>query len=110
MTYEEFLNRAGEDTLAEWVDGRVIVTSPASVRHQELKSFVAGVIGRYTRFHQLGTTLDAPFQMKLPRSGREPDLLFVANDHHGRLQPLGKPTYLLGPADLVVEVVFVPES
>ena len=30
MTYEEFLAWADEDTLAEWVDGEVVMTSPAS--------------------------------------------------------------------------------
>jgi Uma2 family endonuclease len=43
--------------------------------------------------------------MKLPRSGREPDLLFVAEEH---LTRLGN-TYLDGPADLAVEVIS-PES
>jgi Uma2 family endonuclease len=42
--------------------------------------------------------------MKLEH-GREPDLLFVANEHLDRLQE----TYLDGPADLVVEIVS-PES
>ena len=110
MTYEEFLDWADEDTLAEWVYGRVIVTSPARVRHQRLKLFVAGIVNRYVGFHKFGITLDAPFQMKLPRSGREPDVLFVATEHLSRLQPPAKPTYLDGPADLVVEVGSVPES
>lgn len=43
--------------------------------------------------------------MKLSKSGREPDLLFVKNEHAERL----KRTYLDGPADLVVEIVS-PES
>ncbi len=30
MTYEEFLEWVDEDTLAGWVDGEVIMTSPAS--------------------------------------------------------------------------------
>jgi Uma2 family endonuclease len=34
-------------------------------------------------------------------SGREPDILFVANEHLDRIQP----TYIDGPADLAVEVV-----
>jgi hypothetical protein len=34
MTYAEFLDWADEDTLAEWVNGKVIMTSPASLRHQ----------------------------------------------------------------------------
>ncbi|SNB67821.1 Uma2 family endonuclease [Thermoflexus hugenholtzii] len=52
--------------------------------------------------HRLGVVLPALFQMKLPRSGREPDLLFVAPEHLYRLHP----THLEGPADLVVEIVF----
>jgi Uma2 family endonuclease len=47
----------------------------------------------------------APFQMKLPRSGRGPDVIFVAAAHVARLQP----TFLDGPADLVVEILS-PES
>jgi Uma2 family endonuclease len=39
--------------------------------------------------------------MKLAQSGREPDLLFVAQTNLERL----KETYLDGPADLVVEIV-----
>jgi len=38
--------------------------------------------------------------MKLERSGREPDLLFVASEHLDRLRDL----YLDGPADLAIEV------
>jgi Uma2 family endonuclease len=33
--------------------------------------------------------------------GREPDILFIAREHHDRLQN----TYVDGPADLVVEVI-----
>ncbi len=101
MTYEEFLDWADEDTLAEWVDGRVIVTSPASLPHQDLADFVHGILKRFAQFHHLGRVLQAPFQMKLPRSGREPDVIFVAQAHVGRL----KRTYLDGPADLAVEII-----
>ena len=101
MTYEEFLDWADEDTLAEWVDGQVEMTSPASLEHQEIKTFVAGILLKYARFHRAGKVLDAPFQMKLPQSGREPDVLFVAQAHLDRL----KRTYLDGPADLAVEVI-----
>lgn len=106
MTYEEFLNWADEDTLAEWVDGKVVMTSPASVDHQELADFVHSILKRYAVFHQLGKVLAPPFQMKLPgSSGREPDVLYVASEHLSRF----KQTYLDGPADLVVEIVS-PES
>ena len=105
MTYEEFLEWADEDTLAEWVDGEVVMYSPASSRHQDIVWFLGVVLGIYVETHGLGMIRLAPFQVKLARSGREPDLLFVARENLSRL----KETCLDGPADLVVEVVS-PES
>lgn len=105
MSYEEFLEWADEDTLAEWVDGKVIVATPASLNHQRVVDFLAKVLGTYVELHNMGEIIIAPFQMKLARSGREPDLLFVKSHHLERVQE----TYLDGPADLVVEIVS-PES
>ncbi len=105
VTYEEFLAWADEDTLAEWVDGEVVMYSPASKRHQDIAGFLESVLRSFVEVRQLGIVLSAPFQMRLEDSGREPDLLFVAADHLDRL----KENYLDGPADLVVEIVS-PES
>jgi Uma2 family endonuclease len=105
MSYEEFLAWADEDTLAEWVDGEVIMTSPASQPHQDVAGFLSSVMRIFVEHHQLGLTLIAPFQMKLERSSREPDLIFLARDHLDRLRT----TYLAGPADLAVEIIS-PES
>lgn len=107
MTYEEFLDWCDEDTLAEWVDGYVLMTSPASEPHQALVDFFIQVLGIYVQQRDLGRIISAPFQMKLvpARSGREPDILFIAQEHVHRL----KHTYLDGPADLAIEVVS-PES
>jgi len=52
----------------------------------------------------LGWVRSAPFQMKLEH-GREPDVLFVATEHLGRLRE----TFLDGPADLAIEIIS-PES
>ncbi len=111
MTYEEFLDWADEDTLTEWValpgreKGKVVMYSPASEQHQRIAGFLITVMGIFVEQRDLGVVLGAPFQMKLERSGREPDVIFVAQEHLDRLQE----TYLDGPADLVVEIVS-PES
>ncbi len=105
VPYEEFLARADEDTLAEWVQVEIHPYSPASRSHQDIAGFLYGLLRAYVERHRLGVVLPAPFQMKLSRSGREPDLLFVAQEHLHRLHP----THLEGPADLVVEIVS-PES
>lgn len=105
MSYEEFLEWADEDTWAEWVDGEIVMNSPVGKTHQEIAIFLVRVVGFFVEFKQLGKIMIPPFQMKLPKSGREPDLLFIANRNLRRL----KENYLNGPADLVVEIVS-PES
>ena len=103
MTYEEFLAWADEDAWAEWVNGEVIVLSPASDKHQDLAGFLTALLRHFVETSQLGVVRFAPFQMKtgpdLP--GREPDILFIAREHLDRLRA----TYLDGPADLVVEII-----
>jgi Uma2 family endonuclease len=105
VTCEEFLAWADEDTWAEWVNGEVVILTPASDQHQDLADFLTALLRHFVEAHQLGVVRSAPFQMKtgpdLP--GREPDVLFTAREH---LDPL-KNTYLYldGAADLVVEVI-----
>jgi Uma2 family endonuclease len=103
MSYDEFLVWA-DSRHAEWVDGEVILMSPVSKRHQAVLGFLYKLLDTFVEERGLGTVLTAPFQMKL-QNGREPDLLFVSNDHLERLTR----TYLDGPADLAVEIIS-PES
>ncbi len=105
MTYEEFLAWADEDTLAEWVDGEVVMTRPASQQHQRIVRFLDTLLWFYSQMRGLGEVVQAPFQMRLAHSGREPAVLYLAPEHLARLRE----TYLDGPADLVIEVVS-PES
>jgi Uma2 family endonuclease len=107
LSYEEFLKWCDEDTRAEWVEGEVIMVSPASKRHQQMVDFLLKILGIYVEVKSLGTLLSAPFQMYLAeeRRGREPDLLFVAKARAHLLQE----THLDGPADLAIEIVS-PES
>lgn len=107
VSFEEFMAWTDEDTHAEWVDGEIVLMSPVSRMHQRLLDFLNDLVKHHVRAHQLGEVIFAPFLMRLPTrpSGREPDLLFVSNEHLDRLHE----TYLDGPADLVVEVVS-PES
>lgn len=105
LTYEEFLEWCDEDTWAEWVDGEVVMLSPASKQHQLIKKLLVAMLDAYVQRHDLGVVLDAPFQMKTGEDlpGREPDILFVAKEYLARL----KENYLDGPADLVVEIISV---
>jgi Uma2 family endonuclease len=103
LSYEEFLDQYA-DLHAEWENGRVIFMSPASNKHQDLVDFLIAILRIFVESRQLGWVRSAPFQMKI-QQGREPDILFVGNEHLDRV----KPTHVDGPADLVIEVVS-PES
>jgi len=103
LTYEEFLEWCDEDTWAEWVDGEVVVLTPASERYQALRGFLEAVMTIYAQQKGLGRVLGAPLQMKtgpdLP--GRKPDILFIAKEFLDRSEE----THVDGPTDLVVEIV-----
>lgn len=107
MTYEQFLDWLDEDVRAEWVDGEVILMSPASDRHQDLLDFLTSLLHHFTEAYQLGTVRSAPFQMKIGADlpGREPDLIFVGREHLDRI----KHAHLNGPADMALEIIS-PES
>ncbi len=81
--------------------------SPATQRHQKLAVLLASLLLAYAETYDLGEVVSAPFQMKLGPSfsGREPDILFVAEANLERL----KKNRLEGPADLAVEIIS-PES
>jgi Uma2 family endonuclease len=103
MSYEDFLDFCDEDTLAEWVNGKIEMYSPASDAHQDLSDWLTSVLRIYAEVKKLGIVRSAPFQMKtgadLP--GREPDIIFLRTENRGML----KETYLDGPADLAIEIV-----
>jgi len=65
--------------------------------------FLLVLVRTFAAFHRLGEVFDTPFQVRLWPEGpvRQPDLVFVAAAHGGRVTPTG----VEGPPDLVVEVV-----
>ncbi len=103
MSYEDFLDFCDEDTLAEWVNGKIEWYSPASNTHQSLARWLTSVMHIYVETKKAGIVIPAPFQMKTGRDlpGREPDIIFLGNENLDML----KETYLDGPADLAIEIV-----
>jgi Uma2 family endonuclease len=103
LSYEEFLSWCDEDTFAEWIDGKVLMFSPASIQHQDITHWLSTILRIYVENKNLGKIITAPFQMYLKelKRGREPDIIFILNENINRLNTV----YLSGPADLVVEIV-----
>jgi len=108
ISFEEFLAWCDEDTWAEWVDGEVVLLTPAARKHQRTVRFLIQLLGLYVEKKDLGELLFEPFLVRLPvvlRRGRAPDLIFIRKE---RLHLL-KETYFDGAPDLIIEIIS-PES
>jgi Uma2 family endonuclease len=103
MTEEEFLAWCDEDTRAEWVEGEVVMMSPASTEHTRLVSFLSSVLEAFAERHELGEVLGPESQIRLPEppSRRVPDLYFISKARLGLVQK----NHFEGPPDLCIEIV-----
>ena len=100
-TEEDFYREAGEDSDWEYLDGRIVMHSPASDRHEDLFRFLMILAGGFLDERGGGIIRGSRYPMRLdPRWSPEPDLLVVRSS---RRHLLGK-TRLEGPADLVIEI------
>jgi Uma2 family endonuclease len=101
ISYEEFLNRFGEDDHAEWVNGEVVTIMTVSLLHQLIVDFLNRLLGFFIEARDLGRLVSGPAQAKLQNSGREPDLFFVMRERLGQWQE----KYFDGAPDLIIEVI-----
>lgn len=107
ISYRKFLEWNGEEGWFEWVDGEVIKMSNPSLRHQQLSRFLTAILQLWVEAKNIGEVIPSPFQIRFDfrPSGRQPDIMFVANENLHRLEK----QYVDGKADLIVEIVS-PES
>lgn len=102
LSEDDFYRLADEDSDWEYLDGRIVMHSPASDRHEDLFRFLMTLLsaflddrgGAIVRGSRLPMRLDA-------RWSPEPDLLVVNEANASRLTE----RRLEGPADLVIEIV-----
>ena len=78
-----------------------LVNGPFYTLPGTLPFFVASLLGLYVRLFPLGEVVVAGYEMRLARSARLPDILFIAT---ANLDRVGEDR-LDGPADLAIELV-----
>jgi Uma2 family endonuclease len=101
VSEEEFYRDADEDSDWEYLDGRIVMHSPASDRHEDLFSFLVTLLRAYLDHTGAGIVRGSRYPMRLDaRWSPEPDLLVIRPDKRSRLTR----THLDGPADFVVEI------
>lgn len=101
FTEADFYRMADEDSDWEFLDGRIVMHSPASYQHENLFGFLSFLLRGFVQQRRLGITLGSRFPMRLDAQwSPEPDILVVRSPNRRRIQK----TFLDGPADLVVEI------
>lgn len=102
LTWEQFLEWAGESDKAEWVDGEVILLMPEGKPHQRLVVFLVTLFQVYASRYDLGEIFTSYLVRIVTRpSGRAPDVAFLRREQLDRLRD----TYIDGPVDLAVELI-----
>ena len=102
-SYQDYQVLAGETGHAEWVNGEIIAFMPPLVHHQALIAFLMKLVGMFVDLFGTGQLIVAPFELWLTPDGniREPDLMFIAQDHLDRVMT----ERINGAPDLIVEIV-----
>ena len=101
VSEEDFYRLAGEDTDWEYLDGRIIMHSPASDRHEDIFRFLITLLSAYLDEKGGAVVRGSRYPMRLDANwSPEPDLLVVREPETARMTR----QRLEGPADLVVEI------
>lgn len=100
-TAEDYEEITDEDLKCEYVDGELIVHSPASLEHEDLNGFVLSLLREFVTSHSLGRVYGPNAVMQLGERRFSPDISVLLDCNAGRIA--GK--RVVGPMDLVVEVI-----
>lgn len=99
---QEFYDEVTPDQKAEFIDGKMIVHSPARNRHLDVTKFVSKLLDTYTQIHGLGEIKVEKCLCVFSRNAYEPDVVFFGSQ---KAQQLTAETKLFPIPDLIVEVL-----
>ncbi len=86
----------------EFIDGEVILHSPARNRHLDVTKFALKLLDTHVSIHQLGTVKVEKCLCVFPRNDYEPDIVFFGKEKAATLEP---DTLKFPVPDLAVEVL-----
>jgi len=101
VSEDDFYRLADEDSDWEYLDGRIIIHSPASNRHEDLFRFLLTLLSSYLGEKGGAVVRGSRYPMRLDADwSPEPDILIV----RAARRHLMTPRRLEGPADMVIEI------
>lgn len=97
-----FRDEMSDDQKVEFVDGEIVMHSPARNRHLRAKYNISTLLGTHVRVYSLGEVRDEKCLCVFPRNDYEPDVVFFAPAKAAAFEP---ETMLFPVPDLVIEVL-----
>lgn len=99
---EQFYRDMTPEQKIEFIDGEVVLHSPARNRHLDVTKFVLKLLDTYVSIHELGTVKVEKCLCVFPRNDYEPDVVFFGPQKASTLLP---DTLKFPVPDLAVEVL-----
>lgn len=99
---ERFYRELRDDQKAEFINGEVIVHSPAKVRHLIATNGLLNLLSNYVVKHRLGIVFAEKALICLTRNDYEPDIVFFGND---KAESFTRDQMKLPAPDFVIEVL-----
>jgi Uma2 family endonuclease len=101
-TYDELVREFSETTQPhELWDGKLIMSPTPSFYHQKIAFRLQRALTDWVEAHDLGEVVGAPIDMVLsPHRCLQPDIAFISKERLAIIERV-----IMGPADLVVEVL-----
>lgn len=99
---QQFYQEMTPEEKVEFIDGEVILHSPARNRHLDATRYIATLLGPFVDLHQLGTLKVEKCLVVFPRNDYEPDIVFFDKSKAAALKP---DTMQFPIPDFVVEVL-----
>lgn len=99
----QFYDDITDDVKAEFIEGEIIVHSPARLLHSELRWQIETLLRMLVKDHQLGgQVLSEKACCHFPRNSYEPDVVYFGPDKAARLKP---ETVIFPIPDLAIEIL-----
>jgi Uma2 family endonuclease len=84
---QRFYDEINEDTNAEFINGQVIMQSPATYNHVTAVKLLSKLLDTYVERHGLGYVGTEKMLIALPRNDYEPDVCFFGRAKTAQFQP-----------------------
>jgi Uma2 family endonuclease len=106
FTFEDFFASIPNGQKADLIDGVIYMASPDNLDADHLSDWIKWLISGFVDILELGRVFGSRVAFRLSRKhSPEPDIAFLAIRHFARMRP----THVVGPPDLAMEIVS-PES